>query len=216
MRLNALTPLALVSSLVLAGCNQEAGWKVDRQANFGNPTMQNTMMMTGEESYTIALAQRFAQEVPNTVNFEFNRSDITPEAAAILQKQAQWIRQFPEVRFKVFGFTDNVGGEKFNYGLGMRRARAVVAYLKGLGIGSARLEAVVSFGKTRPLIDVPGPEVRNRRALTEVTGFVQNDPAVLNGKYAEVIMREYVDSAVRPHPDNSVVNSQLDPASSGN
>ena len=71
-------------------------------------------------------------------------------------------------------------------------------FLKSQGIGSARLEAVISFGKTRPLIDVPGPEVRNRRALTEVTGFVENDPMVLNGKYAAIIFREYVDSAIRP------------------
>ena len=81
----------------------------------------------------------------------------------------------------------------------MRRAQTVVNYLKSLGIGSARLEAVISFGKTQPLIDVPGPEVRNRRALTEVTGFVKGDPMVLNGKYAAIIWRDYVQSGVRPH-----------------
>ena len=222
MRLHALMTLAVITGLALTGCAQEAGWTVDRQGNFGNPTMQNSMMMSGEAEYTYALAQRFAAEVPNTVNFEFNRSDITPEAAAVLQRQAQWIRQFPEVRFKVFGFTDNVGGEKFNYGLGMRRARAVVAYLKGLGIGSARLEAVVSYGKTRPLIDVPGPEMRNRRALTEVTGFVQNDPMVLNGKYAAIVWRTYANPAKsdslaeRPHPANTDLNTQVNPSDGGN
>lgn len=203
MRMHTLHILALTAGLGLAGCNQEAGSVVDRQGTFGNATMDNTLMMTGEESYTMALAQRFKQEVPDTVNFAFNRSDLTPEARAILAKQAQWIRQFPEVRFKVFGFTDNVGSESFNKSLGMRRAQTVVNYLKSLGIGSARLEAVISFGKTQPLIDVPGPEVRNRRALTEVTGFVKGDPMVLNGKYAAIIFREYVDSAVRPHPASS-------------
>ena len=198
MRLHALHIMAAVATFGLVGCNQEAGSVVDRQGTFGNATMDNTLMMTGEASYTLALAQRFKQEVPDTVNFAFNQYDLSPEARAILNKQAQWIRQFPEVRFKVFGFTDNVGSEAFNKSLGMRRAQAVVNYLKSQGIGSARLEAVISFGKTRPLIDVPGPEVRNRRALTEVTGFVKGDPMVLNGKYAAIIFREYVDSAIRP------------------
>ena len=66
----------------------------------------------------------------------------------------------------------------------------------------------MSFGKTRPLIDTPGPEVLNRRVVTEVSGFVQNAPTVLNGKYAEVIFREYVKSAVPPHPQNTVIETQ--------
>lgn len=212
---HAIKFVAVLAMLGLSACNQEAGSAVDAQGQFGNATMDNGLMMTGEASYTMALAQRFKQEVPDTVHFDFNSTALTSEARAVLAKQAQWIRQFPEVRFKVFGFTDNVGSEKFNYGLGMRRARAVVAYLHSLGIGTARLEAVVSFGKTRPLIDTPGPEVRNRRALTEVTGFVKGDPMVLNGKYAAIIMREYVESATRPHPRNSTIVTQTNPGASG-
>lgn len=211
MRIHALPVLALIAAFGLAGCSQEAGSDTDHQGTFGNATMDNTLVMTGVESYTIALAQRFSQEVPNTVNFEFNRSDLSAEARATLAVQANWIRQFPEVRFKVFGFTDNVGSVAYNKALGMRRARTVVAYLTSLGIGSARLQAVVSYGKTRPLIDTPGPEVRNRRAITEVTGFVKSAPMVLNGKYAAIIMREYVASATRPITAPVVVSTQLDP-----
>ena len=35
--------------------------------------------------------------------------------------------------------------------------------------------------------------------MTEVSGFVKSNPLVLNGKYAEIIWREYVASGVRPH-----------------
>ncbi len=42
-----------------------------------------------------------------------------------------------------------------------------------------------------------GRERRNRRAVTEVSGFVKTHPAVLNGKYAQIVFREYVGSAVR-------------------
>jgi hypothetical protein len=37
--------------------------------------------------------------------------------------------------------------------------------------------------------------VRNRRTVTEVSGFVKSHPLVLNGKYAAIIWREYVGSA---------------------
>ena len=87
----------------------------------------------------------------------------------------------------------------------MRRARAAVAYLTSQGIGSARLEAVVSFGKTRPVIQTPGPEQQNRRTVTEVSGFVNRKAMLLNGKYAAVVMREYLKYGTRPHPDNSVI-----------
>ena len=82
--------------------------------------------------------------------------------------------------------------------MGLQRANAVVAYLSTLGISPSRLEAVVSFGETQPLIVTQGRERRNRRTVTEVIGFVGNHPTVLDGKYAQIIYRDYVASAVPP------------------
>ena len=132
---------------------------------------------------------------------------------AVLDKQANFIRQFPEVRFKVFGHTDLVGSQGYNHALGLRRAKAVVNYLVNRGISRSRLEAVVSYGKTRPLIQTNDPEVRNRRTVTEVSGFVANAPLVLNGKYAAIIWRTYTtELAERPHPGNTTVVTQTNPA----
>ena len=189
--------LASSALMVLTACgessttwDQELGAEVDK-GNFGNATMNNTLIMTGQLDYAVALGQRFAAEVPDTINFEFNRSDLSDEAKAVLQKQANFIRQFPEVRFRVFGHTDLVGSDGYNNKLGLQRARAAVAYLVSLGIDKSRVEAVVSYGKTRPLISTNEPEMRNRRTVTEVSGFVQSDPLVLNGKFAEIIWRNY-------------------------
>lgn len=203
MRMKPSTLLASVCVLTLAACggsaNRELGAQVD-SGNFGNATMHNSLIQTGQLEYTIALAQRFAAEVPDTVTFAFNSSQLTPEAMAILDKQANFIRQFPEVRFKVFGHTDLVGGQSYNKKLGQQRANAVVAYLVSRGVQKSRLQAVVSYGKTRPLIQTNAPEERNRRTVTEVSGFVKSNPLVLNGKYAEIIWRSYSrESAVRPH-----------------
>lgn len=201
--------LALSCVLALSACSDaEIGSHVD-SGEFGNSTMNNTLLHTGQMEYTIALAQRFAAEVPDTVTFAFNSAVLSPEARAALDKQAHFIRKFPEVRFKVFGHTDLVGSNAYNKALGKRRADAVVAYLAARGVSKSRLEAVVSFGKTRPLIQTSAPEQRNRRTVTEVSGFVQNNPLVLNGKYAQIIWREYVDSAARAHPVSSGASTEV-------
>lgn len=189
---------ALVASTVLAlsACGDEwlleAGSTVDEGA-FGNPTMNNTLVQTGQ--MVIDLNARFAEQVPTMVNFAFNSAALDEQARIVLREQATWIKQFPEVRFSVFGHTDLVGSAEFNKQLGLRRASAVVSYLESLGISRNRLEAKVSFGKTQPLVVTPEPERRNRRTVTEVSGFVQNHPGVLDGKYANIIYREYVASA---------------------
>lgn len=199
--------LGATSLLALTACdrgmldswNSPAGAFLD-EGSFGNPTMNNTLVMTGQRDYVINLNQRFAAEVPATVNFEFNKADLTPQAQEILMEQANWIKQFPEVHFKVFGHTDLVGSNAYNKSLGLRRAQTVVNFLIAQGIARSRLEAVVSYGETQPLILTNEPELKNRRTVTEVAGFVKNHPAVLNGKYAEVVFREYVISA-RPQSE---------------
>lgn len=212
MRGQALHLVGAGLILALAGCsNGPMGHEVD-DGTFGAATMNNTMVMTGQKSPTIILGERFASEVPTTINFPFNSAQLTPEAMAVLRQQADWIRQFPEVRFRVYGHTDLVGSAAYNKALGMRRAQATVAYLATQGISRSRLEAVVSYGKTRPVIPTPGPDERNRRTVTEVSGFVKGKGIPLNGKYAQVIWREYVAGATRAHPANTNITTQVNPS----
>jgi len=190
------------SLLALAACTGDGYSSFSSEAgalmggsDFGNATMNNTQIMNGDKQYVIGLANRFAQEVPSTINFAFNSAAIDGESAAILARQAHWIRQFPEVRFRVYGHTDLVGSNAYNYSLGLRRAQAVVNFFAARGISRSRLEAVVSRGETQPLVVTQGRERRNRRTVTEVTGFVASAPLILDGKYAQVVYRNYVDSA---------------------
>lgn len=179
---------------MLSGCNEPAGDFVTT-GDFGQATKNNSLVMQGDLSYAAALNSRFAREVPTTVNFAFNSDVLDATAHQILDRQADWIRQFPEVRFNVYGYTDLVGSASYNYGLGERRARAVVRYLSTRGIRSSRLQTLVSYGETRPVIDTPTRERVNRRSVTEVAGFLARHPTVLDGKYAEIVYREYVVSA---------------------
>ncbi|WP_323785609.1 OmpA family protein [Thalassovita sp.] len=212
----AFLKIALLGSVAFtAGCEGtnsyssftgEAGALV-AGGDFGNATQNNTQILSGEKNYVSNLAHRFAEEVPTTINFEFNSTRIDAQSAAILRRQADWIRQFPEVRFKVYGHTDAVGSASYNYGLGKRRANAVVRVLSQYGISRSRLEAVVSQGETQPLIVTKNRERQNRRTVTEVTGFVRRHPTVMDGRYAQIVYRDYVESAVVPTTLTGIENS---------
>jgi outer membrane protein OmpA-like peptidoglycan-associated protein len=197
MRTHIRTLLAASSMLALVACagfNQEAGAQID-EGSFGNPTMNNTLIMRGDAEVTVALNNRFQAEVPTMINFDFNSAVLDAEAQAILRQQADWIRQFPEVRFRVYGHTDLVGSAAFNQALGLRRAQAAVRFLEAQGISRSRLEAVTSFGKTRPLVNTTAPNRENRRTVTEVSGPARGTSGPLDGKYAALIYRDYVQSA---------------------
>lgn len=193
--------LLTVSFTALAACSEdfggfytEAGRFLD-EGGFGNPTMNNLQIQSGEQGFAIAMTKKFASDVDPTVNFEFNKWALDAEAKVALNQQADWIKQFPEVRFRVFGHTDLVGSESYNDTLGMRRANAVVNYLVSRGISRNRLEAVVSKGETQPLVVTEDRERRNRRATTEVSGVARGVESELNGQYAELVWRDYVASA---------------------
>lgn len=198
-RLLAVSAIALV-----AGCaadnpgtvawNVEAGALVD-EGYFGNATMNNTLIHNGERSYLVNMSERFAREVPTTITFAFNSASLDGNAKNVLRQQADFIRQFPEVRFSVYGHADAVGSDRYNRELGKRRANAAVHYLSTLGISRNRLEALVSYGETQPLVVTQGKERRNRRTVTEVSGFVGAHPMVMDGKYAQIVYRDYVGGA---------------------
>ena len=135
---NLRIPAALTGIALLAACatsdpvysafNREAGALVD-PGNFGIATMNNVQIMNGEKRYTYDLSQRFASEVMTTVNFAFNSAVLDTGAKDTLREQANWIRQFPEIHFRVYGHTDAVGSEGYNKRLGLNRAHAVVNFL---------------------------------------------------------------------------------------
>ena len=90
----------------------------------------------------------FAQSVQD-IFFEFDKSDITAEAAASLQRTADFLRSYPDARVSVEGHCDEVGGPRYNLRLGARRAEAVKNYLVSLGVNAGQLEAV-SRGQDAP------------------------------------------------------------------
>ena len=186
----------LACAALLAACGPQgrlpAGSAVEGLGAVGVATRSNAALQAGAVSAMSAVGSRFGASVPTTITFAFDSDALTPTARAVLDQQADFMLQFPEVRFSVFGHTDLVGSDAYNRALGQRRARAAVGYLAALGVSTARLDALVSLGETQPVVPATGPEPANRRTVTRVSGFVDGAPLVLDGKYAQIVYRRYV------------------------
>lgn len=78
----------------------------------------------------------------NRVHFEFNRSDLSPDAEVILGFVAFKLKQEPELAVGLLGYSDERGSLNYNQGLSQRRADAVSAWLRNAGIAPDRLHAL--------------------------------------------------------------------------
>ncbi len=171
---NIIKIAVAASVLATAGCLETAG-TMQNEESFAEAAAANLFAQTAylqPGAALEALEQRFRRAVPTMINFEFNKSTLDAEAKTILRRQAAWIKRYPMVRFKVFGHTDKVGSNSYNYGLGLRRARSAVNYLVSQGVARRSLIATVSRGETEPLVVTEDRERLNRRTVTMVAGYV--------------------------------------------
>lgn len=82
--------------------------------------------------------------------FDFDKSDLTPETRAELDRVAKILQNNPDAVLEIQGHTDSIGSEEYNKVLGDRRAESVFDYLNSKGINPNRLKTV-SFGEAKPI-----------------------------------------------------------------
>src|SRR5262249_60989625 len=87
---------------------------------------------------------------PNPTHFAFDKSDIAPADAKILDASAKWLTANPTQLLLSEGHTDERGTDAYNLALGDRRAKAAMNYLVAQGVQGDRI-TIVSFGEERPL-----------------------------------------------------------------
>lgn len=79
--------------------------------------------------------------VLRNIYFDFDKSDIRPDAAYELSKIHSFLISDPEVRIELSAHTDSRGTEAYNMALSQRRAESVIAFLVERGIDPNRLIA---------------------------------------------------------------------------
>lgn len=83
------------------------------------------------------------------INFDFDKSNIKPEFAPVLDEAASILKRNPNVSVVVEGHCDAVGTDSYNQSLSERRAKSVQQYLTKKGITN-RLE-IKGFGESQPI-----------------------------------------------------------------
>ena len=103
------------------------------------------------------------------VFFAFDQYTLTAQAQSTLARQAQWLKQYPQVKILVAGNCDERGTREYNLALGARRAEAARAYLVSMGVEGSRI-TTVSYGKERPIDPRSTDEAwaLNRNATTTI------------------------------------------------
>jgi peptidoglycan-associated lipoprotein len=140
---------ALVATLAIAAC-----------ANTANQVGLAGAAIPGSQ-------QDFVVNVGDRVFFETDQTDLTPQARATLDKQAQWLAQYNRYTFTIEGHADERGTREYNIALGAKRAQNVREYLASRGIDASRMRTI-SYGKERPVAvcDDISCWSQNRRAVT--------------------------------------------------
>ena len=89
--------------------------------------------------------------VLNDVFFEFNKSNITREAAFELDKLVEAMKANPEMVIMAKAHTDNRGSDQYNMNLSNRRAKATVQYVISKGIAKSRISGQ-GYGESEPKV----------------------------------------------------------------
>lgn len=75
----------------------------------------------------------------DNLNFDFDKSDITPESSVYLNEVATLLKLKDALKLEINGYTDSKGSEEYNMELSRKRALAVYNYLVSKGINKERL-----------------------------------------------------------------------------
>jgi len=150
--------VAGLMALLLAGCEKNAP-----AASFG--------LGAGGGNFAPGSTQEFSGKIGDTVHFETDSPELTPEGRSIVNAQAVWLRQYANYPIGIEGHADERGTREYNIALGARRAETVKSFLISQGIDPRRIRTV-SFGKERPVAVCDNITCwsQNRRAVTVIGG----------------------------------------------
>ncbi len=142
------------AALLLAACttpSEEAGETAGASsttATTSTTTAPSTTMIAGP---TPGSMEDLVVNVGDRVFFDYDKSDLRPEARATVEALAAWLSNYPATIIGIEGHCDERGTREYNLALGERRANSVHDYLVALGIDPNRL-STISYGKERPAV----------------------------------------------------------------
>jgi peptidoglycan-associated lipoprotein len=135
------------------------------------PADQEQSAKVEVETAAKAKAAATAEVNIRDINFDFDQSNIRPDAREILKANADILLKKGAAQIAIEGYCDERGTAEYNMALGERRAQEAKKYLVNLGMEASQIKTI-SYGEERPLD--PGNNedawAKNRRAHFVVNG----------------------------------------------
>lgn len=155
---------AILGAVVGGVAGGVIGNKMDKQAEKIENTLPGAEVVRSAEGIQIILDEA------SDVRFEYNKSDLTTQAKANLDKLVPIFNEYKDTDIMIVGYTDGVGSQDYNLPLSQKRAASVVTYLKSKGIASSRLSSI-GLGKEEPRGDnsTEAGRAQNRRVEFAIT-----------------------------------------------
>ena len=107
----------------------------------------------------------------NPIYFEFDKSNITNQAAFELDKLVAIMKKYPEMVIRAESHTDSRGPASYNKSLSDRRAKSTAQYVISKGIGEERISGV-GMGEEDPEIDCTSGCSKDEHAMNRRSEFI--------------------------------------------
>jgi outer membrane protein OmpA-like peptidoglycan-associated protein len=147
--------LGTAGALALAACSTTG--KIGQMSKFDITT-------ASPEDIAKALKEDGRVAISGGILFETNSAQLAPNAADVVRRVADVMKENPNLKLAVVGNTDNTGDFKYNLQLSQRRANAMVDALVKDGVAPDRLTGV-GVGSLSPVAtnDTAEGRTQNRR-----------------------------------------------------
>lgn len=149
-RFAKMTALAVLSSAVAltTGCATKRATSEVVVAPLGIPGGQGVYTGAVVVDNPVAVVDA-SNNMEAVVYFAFDSSEITAQAASVLNQHVSLLNANPGTQVLIAGHTDERGSREYNIALGERRAQAARNYLAAQGVAANNIR-IISYGEERP------------------------------------------------------------------
>ncbi len=114
-----------------------------------NDSLNNNL---SEESVSNLLDNNIVSENMSfkPIYFGFDKYNITKESENILSLLFDYLKNNENTRIIIYGHTDAIGSNQYNYKLAKRRINSAKTYLNNHGLNNNRIHRTINLGETKP------------------------------------------------------------------
>jgi outer membrane protein OmpA-like peptidoglycan-associated protein/opacity protein-like surface antigen len=143
------------------------------QAAANQKTQEMQAKMQQEQAELDSIKQMIAHKDISPITFKTGSAELVASSDATLDKIAETIKKYPDLKLRIEGHTDSVGEEAYNVRLSQKRADAVKNYLVTKAGVTADEVTAIGVGKAGPIADNDSPEGRAQNRRVEFITYIQ-------------------------------------------